>query len=52
MKMPKPSAFKRRRVVRVTGRTHKRSSYGGVDEGSSTNDITRKVTVTFERLKR
>lgn len=52
VRMPKPSALKRRRVVRVTGRTHQRSSYGGADEGSSTNDITRKVTVTFKRLKR
>jgi hypothetical protein len=51
-RMPRPSAFKRRRVVRVIGRTRQRSSYGGVDEGSSTNDVTRKVTATFTRLKR
>ena len=52
VRMPKPSAFKRRRVVRLTSRTHQRSSYGNADDGSSTNDITRKVTVTFKRLKR
>lgn len=52
VKMPRPSAFKRRRVVRLTGLTHKRSSYGSADEGSSTNDVTRKVTVTFTRLRR
>lgn len=49
VKMPKPSAFKRR-VVRLKGRTHKRSSFGGPGEGSSTNDVTREVTVTFRRL--
>lgn len=49
VKMPKASAFKRR-VVRLTATTHKRSSFGDSDSGSSTNDVTRKVTVTFKRL--
>ena len=48
VKMPKASAFKRR-VVRLTARTHKRSSWGDSDSGTSTNDITRKVAVTFRR---
>ena len=47
--MPKASAFKRR-VVRLTAKTHKQTSWGDSDIGTSTNDITRKVTVTFKRL--
>ena len=50
VKMPKPSAFKRRRVVRISASTHKLSSYSDPGSDSSTNDITRKVTVTFTRL--
>jgi len=49
IKMPKPSAFKRR-LVRVKGTTHKKTSWGNAEEGRSTEDITRKVTVTFRRL--
>jgi hypothetical protein len=47
--MPKESAFKRR-VVRLAAKTHKQTSWGDSDIGTSTNDITRKVTVTFKRL--
>jgi hypothetical protein len=48
-KMPKASAF-RRHGVRLTASTHKRSSWGDPEIGTSTNEITRKVTVTFKRL--
>jgi hypothetical protein len=49
VKMPKPSALKRR-VVRLTGKTHKRSTFDDPGAATSTNDVTRKVTVTFKRL--
>jgi hypothetical protein len=49
VKMPRASAFKRR-VVRIGGKTHKRSAWGDPGYGTSTNDISRKVTVTFKRL--
>jgi hypothetical protein len=46
--MPNPSAFKRRRVVRVTGTSRRRVSD---DPGGPVvaNDVTRKVTATFRR---
>ena len=47
--MPKPSAFRRRRVVRLRERTHKRSTFSDPGDVES-NDITRKATVTFKRL--
>jgi hypothetical protein len=46
VKMPKESAF-RKPVVRVHGRTHKQNSGGDPGESFS-DDITRKVTVTFK----
>lgn len=47
LKTPKESAF-RRPVVRLKGKAHKRSNFGDPGE-SSTNDVTRNVTVTFKR---
>jgi hypothetical protein len=41
---PRPAVLKRRRVVRVTGRSHKRTAAGG-----EINNVTRGVTVTFRR---
>ena len=54
VRMPRPATLKRRRVVRVTGSSHKRttSTTEGGDAGeqtTDTNDVTRKVTVTFTR---
>jgi hypothetical protein len=48
VKMPSQSAL-RRRVLRVTGSAHKSTT--GLDDngGTATDDITRKVTVTFKR---
>jgi hypothetical protein len=52
VKMPSPRSFKRHRTVTVTGTTHKSSSFGGSDpdEPKITDDVTRTVTVTFNRL--
>jgi hypothetical protein len=44
VKMPRPAALKRRRVVRVRGSSHKRTAADG-----EINDVTRRVTVTFRR---
>ena len=50
IKMPPESAFKRRRVVRLTGSTHRRSRFSDGPLDIGTNDLTRKATVTFTRL--
>lgn len=52
VRMPKPSVLKRRRVVRVTGTSHKRTTLKDrfTDNAPTiTNDVTRKATVTFRR---
>lgn len=52
LKMPSPSTLKRRRVVRVTGTSHKRTTSHDrlVDDSPTiTDDVTRKATVTFTR---
>jgi hypothetical protein len=49
VRMPRPSAFKRRRVV-LSGQTHQKSSWGDAGQEKTTNDITRKVTVRFKHL--
>lgn len=46
--MPRPTAFKRRRVVRVTGASRKRAS-DSIGDQVTTNDVTRKLTATFRR---
>jgi hypothetical protein len=53
-KMPRPAALKRRSVVRAIGRSHKRTTFsdlgdGDANEESGTNDVTRKIIVTFRR---
>ena len=50
--MPKPSVLKRRRLVKVSGKSHKRSTLTDkLNPGSPTftDDITRRVTVSFRR---
>ena len=47
--MPSPQTLAQRSVVRVTGTSHKRISTADVGL-SSTDDVTRTVTVTFTRL--
>ena len=52
VRMPKPSTLKRRRVVRVTGTSHKRTTYRDPYKDNPetvTNDITRTATITFRR---
>jgi hypothetical protein len=46
--MPRPSAFKNRRVVRATGTSRKRAS-DELGDQITTNDVTRKLTATFRR---
>jgi hypothetical protein len=46
LRMPSPSKLRTRKVVTVTGTSHRSSSYG-----STTSDVTRTVTVTFTRLR-
>ncbi len=51
--MPRESALKRRRVVKVTGSDHKRTTTTDrLQPGSEviTDDVTRKATVTFKKL--
>lgn len=49
VRMPRPSAFKRRLVV-LSGQTHQTSTWQDAGQERTTNDITRKVTVRFKRL--
>ncbi len=49
VKMPKPSAFKRR-VVRLTATTHKRSSFGDSEQRQLHERRHAEGTVTFKRL--
>ena len=51
-KMPRPSTLKRRRRVLVHGSSHKKTvSHDDLSPGSETitDDVTRKVTITFKR---
>jgi len=51
--MPRESALRRRRVVKVTGRDHKHTTLqDSLQPGSEvmTDDVTRTATVTFKRL--
>lgn len=50
-KMPAASKLRRKKVVTVTGTSHKRTSYGSAGGTVTTDDVTRTVTVTFKRLK-
>ncbi|MDQ2910767.1 MAG: hypothetical protein M3R26_02885 [Actinomycetota bacterium] len=50
IRMPSPSTVAHRRVVRVTAMTHKRTVNGCGSRLSCTDDVTRRVTVTFTRL--
>jgi hypothetical protein len=52
LKMPSPSTLKRRRVVRVTGKSHKVTTMHDTIDADSptiTDDVTRQATVTFTR---
>jgi len=48
--MPRASAFKRRRMIRLHGGTYKKSRYSDGPDDFSTNEITRNATVTFTRF--
>jgi hypothetical protein len=50
IKMPKPSAL-RRKVVRVTATTHKKTAFADPGSATVTDDITRTFTVTFTRIR-
>jgi hypothetical protein len=50
IKMPSARVLAQRRVVRVVGTTHKRTSDPDCIPGGCTNDVTRTVIVTFTRL--
>jgi hypothetical protein len=50
LKMPRPSELRHRRVVRVSGSSHKVTRSGDPGSTAHTDDITRRVTVTFTRL--
>jgi hypothetical protein len=50
LKMPRPSKLRRRRVVKVTGSSHKVTRSGDPGSKIVTDDVTRTVTVTFTRL--
>ena len=49
VKMPTPSALKRRRVTRASGTSHKRTVFSDPGDESISNDVTRSATVTFTR---
>lgn len=49
VKMPSPSALKRRRVARATGTSHKRTSFHDPGDEATADDVTRTATVTFTR---
>jgi hypothetical protein len=50
--MPKPSKLRRRRVVEVTGTSHKATSFGDPGGTATSDDVTRTTTLTFTRLHR
>jgi hypothetical protein len=50
LEMPSPAKLRRRRVVTVTGSSHKRTTYGDPGSETRTDDVTRTATVTFTRI--
>lgn len=49
--MPRAGIAKRRRVLTVVGKSHKRSTFADCGSGAScTDDVTRRVSVTFKHL--
>lgn len=50
LKMPKPATLKRKHVVTITATDHTHSSSLGAGDATTTDDVTRKITVTFTRL--
>jgi hypothetical protein len=48
--MPRPSKLRRRKVVKVSGSSHKATRGGDPGSTQYTDDVTRTVTVTFTRL--
>jgi hypothetical protein len=51
LRVPSVSTVSRRRVLVLTGTTHKRTSSADCEpNGSCSDDITRRVTVTFKKL--
>jgi len=50
LKMPRPSKLRRKKVVKVTGSSHKTTRTGDPGSTAHTDDVTRTVTVTFTRL--
>ncbi|HYN90421.1 MAG TPA: hypothetical protein VER75_00770, partial [Thermoleophilaceae bacterium] len=49
VRMPSPSALKRRRVARASGTSQKRTSFHDPGDEATSDDVTRKATVTFTR---
>jgi hypothetical protein len=49
VRMPRPSALKRRRTVRASGTSHKRTSYADPGDEATSDDVTRSATVRFTR---
>ena len=50
LRMPRPSKLRRKRVVKVSGSSHKRTATGDPGSTQHTDDVTRTATVTFTRL--
>ena len=49
--MPRAGTVKRRRVLTVVGKSHKRSTFADCGSGAGcTDDVTRRVSVTFKHL--
>jgi hypothetical protein len=51
LKMPRPSKLKRKKVVKVSGSSHKRTATGDPGSTQHTDDVTRTATVTFTPLR-
>jgi hypothetical protein len=47
--MPRAAALKRRRVVKASGRSHKRTVFADPGDETVSDDVTRSATVTFRR---
>jgi hypothetical protein len=50
LRMPRASKLRRRKVVTVRGSSHKRTRSGDPGSTAHTDDVTRRVAVTFTRL--
>jgi hypothetical protein len=49
LKMPSARALKRRGVVKAKGSSHKRTTFADPGDETTTDDVTRRATVTFRR---